>query len=146
MSAGSRPTVGSFLFRFALGTVALLPGCYTEPCDCPPGTSSLAFYGQALTATGQPIAAAAITVTLTVPACVFPPAGLPSLAATTGSDGRFRTAAERREAGAEACARVAAHDPSGGTEPIASIEGVRVQFPRAIDGVDSVELVLRAQQ
>lgn len=82
-------------------------------------------------------------MTLTVPACVFSDTP-PSVIATTGADGGFRTALERREAGSEACTRVTAHDQAGGAEPIASMEGVLVRFPRAIDGIDSVEFVLRA--
>jgi hypothetical protein len=85
-------------------------------------------------------------VTLTVPACVFPATPPPSVIATTGADGGFRAASERREAGSEACTRVTAHDQAGGAEPIASMEGVLVRFPRAIDGIDSVEFVLRPLQ
>lgn len=146
MSVARSSTIRSFAYRTGLVVATLALGCTTEPCDCLPGTSSLLFFGRVLTAAGQPVAGAAITVTLTVPACVFPATGPPSVIATTGPDGGFRTASERGEAGSEACTRITAHDPSAGAEPIASVDGVLVRFPRAIDGIDSVEFVLRAPQ
>lgn len=146
MSLATASTFRSFAFRAGLVVATLALGCTTEPCDCLPGTSSLAFYGRVVTAAGQPVAGAAITVTLTVPACIFPATGPPSVTATSGADGGFRSAPERGEAGSQVCTRITAHDPSGGAEPIASVQDVLVRFPQAIDGIDSVEFLLHVPQ
>jgi hypothetical protein len=99
-----------------------------------------------LTAASEPIEAAAVTVTLGAPTCVFPATGPPSPTATSGSHGRFRTRAELGAAGAEACIRITAHSGSVDGHLIASSEGLLARFPRAVNGVDSVGFVLRAQQ
>ena len=145
MSLDCRRFGGLSVWRIGLVVAVLALGCNTEPCACPPAASSLVFYGQVLTVTGQPIEGAAITVTLAPPTCAFPVTGPPSATATTRPDGRFRTTSELGAAGTEACTRIAAASGGGG-QPIATTEGVLVRFPRQPNGIDSVGFVLRAQQ
>ncbi|MEZ4587165.1 MAG: hypothetical protein R2909_12250 [Gemmatimonadales bacterium] len=142
--------MGRSRWRIARGlrVVALVAvlalGCNTEPCACPPAASSLVFYGRVLEASGSPIEAATVAVSLGTPSCVFQIRAAPFATASTGADGRFRTPAQLSAAGTEACARVAAFRATG--EPIAIVEGTLVRFPSSDNGLDSVGFVLRAEQ
>jgi len=125
--------------------VALLAlGCNTEPCACPPAASSLVFYGRVLEASGGPVEAATVAVSLGTPSCEFPIRAAPLATASTDADGRFRTPAQLSAAGTEACARVAAFRATG--DPIAVVAGTIVPFPFVANGLDSVGYVLRAEQ
>lgn len=140
----NRPAARNPAYRVGLLVALLGLGCNTDPCACSPPVSALVFFGRVLTVGGQPIEAAAVTVTLTTPLCDFTLTGPPSPTTTTGADGRFAVTVALGSSEANACARITAHRASG--QFIASNEGILVRFPTAPIGVDSLEVVLREQQ